>query len=97
MGRACTDMVFCENDDFKFLNTAKNIKKYAHNMHHNSRAHGAVLSLKTSLSLTRNMNVKVAIEIFLDFPKYRSLDSGNFSRIVINMFATGNTFGAGNL
>ena len=57
--RACTGMLSSENEDFKFLKTAKNIKS----VHHSSRARGTVLSFQTSL-LTRNMNVKVAIELY---------------------------------
>ena len=37
------------------------------------------LSLQTSLSLTRNMNVKVAIEMYYIFSKYQNLDTGNFT------------------
>ena len=42
--RACTGMLSSENDDFKFLKTAKN-KKHVHRVHHSSRAHGTVLSV----------------------------------------------------
>ena len=69
MSRACTDMLFSENDDIKFLKTAKNIKKHAHHLHHSSRACGTLLSLQTSLSLTRNINAKVAIELCYIFSK----------------------------
>ena len=56
--RACTGMLFSENDDSKFLKTTKNKqKKYVHHVHDSSRAHGTVLSLQTSLSLTRKMKV----------------------------------------
>ena len=48
-------------------------------MHHSSRAGETVLSLLTSLSLTRNMNVKVPIELYYIFPKHRNLNTGNFS------------------
>ena len=67
--RACTGMLSSENDDFKFLKTAKKHIKHVHHMHHGSRAGGTVLSLQTSLSLTRNMNVKVAIELYYVFWK----------------------------
>ena len=56
-------MLSSENDDFKFLKSGKNIKKHVHHVHHSSRAHETILYLQTSLSLTRNMNVKVAIEL----------------------------------
>ena len=52
MSRACSGMLSSENDDLKFFKTAKNI-----NTHHSSRARGTVLSLQTSLWLTRNMKV----------------------------------------
>ena len=48
-------------------------------MHHSSRACGTVLSLQTSLSLTRNMNVTVAKELYYIFSKILNFDSGNFS------------------
>ena len=57
--RACTGII-----RFQIL---KNWEK--HEKHHSSRAHGAVLSLETSLSLTRNMNIKVAIELYYIFSK----------------------------
>ena len=47
---------------------------HVHHMHHSSRARVTVLSLKTSLSLTRNMNVKVAKELYYIFS-----DTVNFS------------------
>ena len=75
--RACTGMLSSENDDFKFLKTAKNIKKHVHHVYHTSRA--GVLSLQTSPSLTRIMNVKVAIELYYIFSKISNLDTGNFS------------------
>ena len=45
----------------KFLKTAKNIKNHVPHVHHSSRAHGPVLSLN---QLTRNINVKVVIELY---------------------------------
>ena len=63
MSRTCTVMFSSENDYFKFLKSGKNIKKHVHHVHHSSRACETILSLLTSLSLTRNMNVKVAIEL----------------------------------
>ena len=63
--RACTGMLFSENDDFKVLKTAENIKKYVHHVYYSYyRARVFVLSLKTSIPLTRNINVKVAIELY---------------------------------
>ena len=60
--------VVSENDDFKFLKTAKNIKSMCITCNiMSSRARGSVLSLQTGLSLTRNMNVKVAIELYYIF------------------------------
>ena len=66
MSRACSGMLSSENDDFKFL---KNAKKHVNHMHHSSRARVTVLSLQTSLSLTRNMNVAVAEELYYIFYK----------------------------
>ena len=67
--RAYTGMLSSENDDFKFLEPAKKIKEYVHHVHHSSRARGTVLSLQTSLSLARNMNVKVAKKLYYIFSK----------------------------
>ena len=44
--------------------------KHAHHVHQSSRARGTDLSLQTSTWLTRNMNVKVAIELYYIF-RYR--------------------------
>ena len=52
---------------------------HVHHVHHSSRARVTVLSLQTSLSLTRNMNLTVAKELTVFFPKYRNFDIGNFS------------------
>ena len=65
---ACIGMLSSENDDFEFLNCEKH-KKHEHHMHYSSRACGTVLFLQTSLSLTRNLNVKVAIELYYIFSK----------------------------
>ena len=40
-----------------------------HHVHHSSRARGTVLSLQTCPPLTRNMNIKVAIELYYIFSK----------------------------
>ena len=60
--RACTIMLTSENDDFKFLKTTKK-----HVMNNSSRARTCrtFSSLQTSLMLTRNMNVKLAIRAVL--------------------------------
>ena len=62
MSRACPGMLPSENDEFKFLKTAKNIKCTCI-----TRARVAVLALLTILSLTRNMNVTVAKELYYIF------------------------------
>ena len=67
---ACSGMLSSENDDFNFLKTAKNIKIMCTGCTIVPwMARGAVLSLQTSLSWTRNMNVKVAIELYYIFSK----------------------------
>ena len=66
MSRACSGMLSSENDEFKFLKTAKH-KMHVHHVHNSSRACVTVLSLRTSLSLTRNMNVTVAKELYYIF------------------------------
>ena len=67
--RACTDKLPSENDDFKFLKNYEKQKKHVHYIHHSSRARRTVLSLQNSSSLTRNMNAKVAIEVYNIFSK----------------------------
>ena len=73
-------MMSSENDDFKLLKTAKKTKhkKPVHHVHLTSGVRETVLSLQISLSLTRNMKVKVAIELYYFFPKYRNLDTSNY-------------------
>ena len=70
MSRACSAIFSSKNifnDDFKFLKTEKKHKMHMHHMHHSSRASVTVLSLQPSLSLTRNMNVTVAKELYYIF------------------------------
>ena len=67
--RACTGILSSENDDFKFLKTMKNRKKHVYHVPHSFRARRTVLSIQTKLSLTRNMNVKVAVELYYIFSK----------------------------
>ena len=57
MSGACPGMLSSENDDFKFFRIAKH-EMHARHVHHSSRARVIVLSHQTSLSLTRNTNVK---------------------------------------
>ena len=64
--RACTGMLSSENADFKFY---QKCEKHTNHVHHRSRARGAILSVQISPSLTRNMNVKVAIELYNMFSK----------------------------
>ena len=52
---ACTGMLSYENEQ--------------HVNHHSSRAHGTVFCLQTSMSLTRNIKVKVAVELYYAFSK----------------------------
>ena len=47
---------------------------HVHHVHNSSRARVTVLSFQTSLSLTRNINVTVAKELYYIF-----FDTGNFS------------------
>ena len=72
MSRACPSMLSSKNDDFKFLKTAKNVKCTCSTCTKAPRL-VTVLCLQTSLSLTRNMNVTVAEElyyIFLEISKF---------------------------
>ena len=74
MSKACPGMLSSENDDFKFLKNCEKHKIHVHHVHHSSRARITVVSLQTSLSLTRNMNVTVAKElyyIFSEISKFR--------------------------
>ena len=67
MSRSCLGMLFSENDDFKFLKNWDKHKMPVHHVHHSSRARVTVLSLQTSLSLAKNMNVTVAKELYYIF------------------------------
>ena len=68
MSRTCSGMFSPENDDFKFLKTAKKKHKmHVHHVHYSSRARVTDLSLRTSLSLTRNLNLTVAKELYYIF------------------------------
>ena len=62
MSWACSGMLSSENDDFKFLKTAKNIQCMCITC-----TIVPLLSLQTSLLLTRNMNVTVAKELYYIF------------------------------
>ena len=69
MSKACTGILFHENNAFEFSITAKTQTTRASR----SRARGTGLFLQTNLPLTRSMNVKVAIElyyIFFKIPKF---------------------------
>ena len=67
--RAYTGIFSSKNDDLKFLKTAKKKqhKMHMHYVHNISRACVTVLSLQANLSLTRNMNVTVAKELYYIF------------------------------
>ena len=74
MSRAYSGMLSSENDYFKFLKTAKKHKMHVHHVHPSSKTRVTVLSLQTSLSVTRNMNVTVAkglYYIFSEISKFR--------------------------
>ena len=64
LSRACPDMLSCENSGL-ILKNCENYKIHVHHMHHSSRAPVNILSLQTSLSLTRNVNVTVAKELYI--------------------------------
>ena len=55
-------------------------------MHHSSRARGTVLSLQTSLSLTENMKVKVAIELYYIFSKISKFNFKESRSVTMNIF-----------
>ena len=67
MIRACSGMLSSENDDFKLLKNCEKHKMHVHHVHHSSRTRVTVLSLQTSLYLTRNMHVTVAKELYYIF------------------------------
>ena len=60
MSWACSGMLSSENDDLIFFKNCQKYKMHVHHVHHSSRGPVTVLSLQTSLSLTRNTNVTVA-------------------------------------
>ena len=51
------------------ISNSKKLQKHKKHVHHSFRARGTVSSLRTSMSLIRNMNVKVIIELFYIFSK----------------------------
>ena len=53
--RVCTGMLSSENDDFTCTTVPRLVELF--------------LSLQTSLSLTKNMNIKVVIELYYIFSK----------------------------
>ena len=72
MSRACPGMLSSKNDDFQILKNCQKRKMHVHHVHHSSHSsmvRVTVLSLQTSLSLARNMNKSVAIELFHIFSK----------------------------
>ena len=73
MSWACSGMLSSENDDFKFLKTAKKHKMHVHHEHHSSKGRVIVLALQISLSLTRNMNVTVVKELNYIFSEISKL------------------------
>ena len=73
MSRSCSGILSSENDDFKFLKTAKKHKMHVHHGHHSSRGRVTDLSLQISLSVTRNMNVTVVKELHYIFSEISKL------------------------
>ena len=67
MSKACSGMLSSENDGFQILKNCKKHKMHVHHVHHSSRSPVTVLSLQTSLSLTRNMSETVAKELYYIF------------------------------
>ena len=59
-------MLSPQNNDF-ILKNCENHKMHVHHVYHTSRSCVIVLSLQTSLLLTRNMNVTVAKELYYLF------------------------------
>ena len=66
MSRAWSGMLTSENDDLKFLKLQKH-KMHVHHVQHSSRTRFTVLSLQTSLSLTRNVTATDAKELYCIF------------------------------
>ena len=73
MSRECSGVLSSENDDFKFLKTAKKHQMHVHHGPHRSRGRVTVLSLQISLLVTRNMNVTVAKELYYIFSEIAKL------------------------
>ena len=74
MSRARPGMLSSENHDFKFLKNCEKHTIHLNHVHHSSRVRVTFVSLQTSLSFTRNMNVTVAKElyyIFSEISKFR--------------------------
>ena len=71
--RACTGMLSSKIMISIFLKKCAKRKKRVHRVHNSSMARGTALSFQISLSLTRNMNVKVAIELYYILSKIMKL------------------------
>ena len=70
MSRACSGLLSSENDDFKFLKTAKSIKCTGTIV---AGGRVTVVSLRISMLLTRNMNVTVGKELYYIFSEISKL------------------------
>ena len=62
-------MLTCANDAFIFLKTAKKCKQHVHHVHYSSRTSRSILCMLQCLQLTRDMNVKEAVEIYFKLSK----------------------------
>ena len=47
---------------------------HVHHVHHSSRARETGIFLQTSMLLAGEINAKVTVELYHDFPKYRNFD-----------------------
>ena len=78
--RVCPGMLSSENDDFKFLKTAKHIKKNLHHVHYSSRARETVfISPNQSVVDPKHERKSSHRAVLYIFKKYRNLDTGYFS------------------
>ena len=65
--RACTDALSNENDAIKFSKNCEKHKEHVHHLHYSSGTRETGVFVHTSLPLTRNMNAKIAVELYYIF------------------------------
>ena len=77
MSGACSGMLSTENNDFKFLKTAKKQKMHVHYVHNSSRARVTCFISPNQLVVDQKHVTVAKGQYYIFFPKYRKFDTGN--------------------